>query len=96
MTSSCRRRNYAWPSRFAAGIFAQLDKSKLPNLKYLDPRLMAMIAGADPGNKYVVPWAWGTTGLGYNVTKAVQKLLGPNVPVDNWDILFEPEPISRS
>ena len=55
---------------------------------------MALVAGADPGNKYTVPWAYGTTGLGYNVTK-VQQILGKNVPLDNWDILFKPEYISK-
>lgn len=85
--------NYAG-KQIAAGIFAPLDKTKLPNLKYLDPQLMALVAGADPGNKYVVPWAWGTTGLGYNVTKA-QQILGKNVALNDWDILFKPENISK-
>jgi putrescine transport system substrate-binding protein len=85
--------NYAG-KQIAANIFQPLDKSKLPNLKYLDPTLMALVAGADPGNKYVVPWAYGTTGLGYNMTKA-QQALGKNVPLDNWDILFKPEYISK-
>ena len=26
-----------------------------------DPVLMKMVAKADPGNQYGVPWAWGTT-----------------------------------
>lgn len=84
--------NYAG-KQIQAGIFSPLDKAKLPNLKYLDPQLMSLVAGADPGNKYVVPWAWGTTGLGYNVTKVTQ-ILG-KVPLDNWDILFKPENISK-
>lgn len=73
-----------------AGIFQKLDKSKLPNLKHLDPTLMALIAGADPGNQYLVPWAYGTDGLGYNVTK-VRAILGKDVDLANWDILFKPE-----
>jgi putrescine transport system substrate-binding protein len=85
--------NYAG-KQIAAGIFTPLDKAKLPNLKYLDPQLMALVAGADPGNKYVVPWAWGTTGLGYNVTK-VQQILGKNVALNDWDMLFKPENISK-
>jgi len=84
--------NYAG-KQIAAGIFAPLDKSKLPNLKYLDPQLMALVAGADPGNKFAVPWAYGTTGLAYNVNKARQ-ILG-KVPLDNWDILFKPENIAK-
>jgi putrescine transport system substrate-binding protein len=85
--------NYAG-KQIAAGIFAPLDKSKLPNLKYLDPQLMALVAGADPGNRYVVPWAYGTTGFGYNLEKASQAL-GPKVPLDSWDVLFKPENLSR-
>ena len=84
--------NYAG-RQIAAKMFAPLDKSKIPNLKYLDPTLMALVAGADPGNQYVVPWAYGTTGLGYNETK-VQQILG-KVPLDNWDILFKPENLSK-
>ena len=85
--------NYAG-KQIAAGIFSPLDKSKIPNLKYLDPALMNLVAGADPGNKYVVPWAWGTTGLGYNVTK-VQQILGKGAALDSWDILFKPENLSK-
>ena len=85
--------NYAG-KQISAGIFSPLDKSKIPNLKYLDPALMNLVAGADPGNKYVVPWAWGTTGLGYNVTK-VQQILGKGAALDSWDILFKPENISK-
>lgn len=85
--------NYAG-KQIAAGIFSPLDKSKLPNLRFLDPTLMKLVAGADPGNQYTVPWAYGTTGLGYNVTK-VQKILGKDIALDSWDILFKPEYLSR-
>ncbi|MEJ0003334.1 MAG: polyamine ABC transporter substrate-binding protein [Pararobbsia sp.] len=85
--------NYAG-KQIAAGIFMPLDKSKLPNLKNLDPDLMALVAGADPGNKYAVPWAYGTTGLGYNVTKA-QAALGAATPLDSWDVLFKPENLAK-
>ncbi|WP_246257792.1 polyamine ABC transporter substrate-binding protein [Pararobbsia alpina] len=85
--------NYAG-KQIAAGIYEPLDKSKLPNLKYLDPNLMALVAGADPGNKYAVPWAYGTTGLGYNVTKA-EAALGKGTPLDSWDVMFKPENLSK-
>lgn len=79
--------------QIAAGIFTPLDKSKLPNLKHFDPQLMALVASADPGNRYAVPWAYGTTGLAYNVDKA-QRILG-KAPLDNWDNLFKPEIVSK-
>lgn len=77
-----------------AGIYQKLDKSKLPNLKYLDPELMRQVAGADPGNAHAVPWAWGTDGLGYNRTK-VEAILGKDAPLDSWEMLFNPKYISR-
>ncbi|WP_229708905.1 polyamine ABC transporter substrate-binding protein [Silvimonas iriomotensis] len=85
--------NYA-AKQIQAGIYMKLDKSKLPNLKNLDPVLMAQVAGADPGNQYLVPWAYGTDGLGYNVTK-VKAILGKDVDLANWDILMKPENLSK-
>ena len=73
----------------AAGIYAKLDKSKLPNLKYMDKSLMATAAKYDPGNEHSVIYMWGTTGIGYNV-KAVAKRLGDNAPTDSWSLIFDP------
>ncbi len=72
-----------------AGVYKELDKSKIPNYKNLDPDLMKRVAAADPGNKYAVIWMWGTTGLGYNV-KAIEKRM-PNAPVNSLDLIFKPE-----
>lgn len=72
-----------------AGVYQELDKSKIPNYKNLDPDLMKRVAAADPGNKHAVIWMWGTTGLGYNV-KAIEKRM-PNAPVDSLDLIFKPE-----
>lgn len=68
----------------------KLDKSKIPNLKNLDPTLMARLAEVDPGNDYAAIYLWGTVGIGYNVDK-VKAALGPNVPVDSWKVVFDPE-----
>lgn len=73
-----------------AGLFQKLDKSKLPNLKHLDPDIMALVAAVDPGNQYLIPWGYGTNGLGLNVTK-IREILGPDAPLDSWDLLFKPE-----
>ena len=58
---------------------------------------MALVASVDPGNLYAIPWGYGTNGLGYNVTK-VKQILGDNVDLGNWDILFKPRtpPSSRN
>jgi len=77
-----------------AGVFQPLDKSKLSNYGNLDPEIMARIAKLDPDNAHALNWLWGTTGIGYNVAK-VEAALGPNAPVDSWDLVFKPEYISK-
>ena len=77
-----------------AGVFQKLDKSKLPNYKYLDKDLMEVLASQDPDNAYGVPYMWGTTGIGYNVEK-VKEILGEDAPVDSWDLVFKPENLKK-
>ncbi|MDE1147622.1 MAG: polyamine ABC transporter substrate-binding protein [Azospirillaceae bacterium] len=67
----------------------KLDKSKIPNLKNLDPTLMARLAEVDPGNDYGVIYEWGTVGIGYNVDK-VKAALGTD-KIDSWKVVFDPE-----
>ena len=57
------------------GLLMKLDKSKLPNLKNLDPAIQAQLAKLDPGNDYLVDWLWGFTTVGINTDK-VKKALG--------------------
>jgi putrescine transport system substrate-binding protein len=73
-----------------AGVFQALDRDQIPNYKNLDPALMKKLENADPGNAHSIPYLWGTTGLGINV-QAVQKALGADVPLDSWDLLFDPK-----
>ena len=72
-----------------AGVFQKLDKSKLPNLKNMDPEIMQRVALHDPNNEHSIPYMWGTTGIGYNVDK-VKKALGTD-KVDSWAIVFDPK-----
>ena len=50
-----------------AELLEPLDLSLIPNVKNLDERFRN--AAYDPGNKYSIPWQWGTTGIGYDKTK---------------------------
>jgi putrescine transport system substrate-binding protein len=75
--------------QIAAGAYLPLDKSKLPNLKNLDPRLIALAATADPGNRHGVPYLWSVTGIGYNV-RVVERALGAAPPRDSLALLFDP------
>ena len=84
-----------YKTQIRAGAFTKLDKSQLPNMKNLDPRLMKKISDSiDPGNQYGIPYLWGTTGIGYN-KKAVEKILGENAPTDSWALVFEPENMKK-
>ena len=76
--------------QIVAGAYLPLDKAKLPNLRNLDPRLLALAAEADPGNAYGVPYLWSVTGIGYN-EELVAKALGPGAPTDTLALLFDPE-----
>lgn len=82
--------NHFMAKQIQAGAFQKLDKSKLPNLKNLDPKLMKQLDKVDPGNQYSVPYLWGTTGIGYNVDK-VKAILGDNAPVDSMALIFDPK-----
>jgi putrescine transport system substrate-binding protein len=73
----------------AAGGFAALDKKSLGNLKHIDPAILADLADIDPGNSHVIPYMWGTTGLGVNVAK-VRAALGDSAALDSWGLLFDP------
>jgi putrescine transport system substrate-binding protein len=76
-----------------AGAFQKLDKSKLPNLKNVDPDIMRRIALHDPGNQYGVNYLWGTSGVGYNAAKIKERM--PDAPVDSWRMLYDPAIVSR-
>jgi putrescine transport system substrate-binding protein len=76
-----------------AGAFQKLDKSKVPNLKNVDPDIMRRIALHDPGNQYGVNYLWGTSGVGYNAAKIKERM--PDAPVDSWRMLYDPAIVSK-
>jgi putrescine transport system substrate-binding protein len=76
-----------------AGVFRELDKTLLPNLKNQDPGLQAVVAKHDPGNAHSVIYMWGTTGIGYDALK-IAKIM-PDAPVDSWRMIFDPAVIAK-
>jgi putrescine transport system substrate-binding protein len=75
--------------QIAAGAYRALDKTKLPNLKNLDPQILALAATADPGNAHGVPYLWSVTGIGAN-TALLDRALGERAPRDSLALLFDP------
>lgn len=72
-----------------AGALQELDKEKLRNYANLDPEILAFLAQHDDGNRYGVPYLWGTTGILYNPKLVSERL--ENAPVGSLDIVFDPE-----
>lgn len=77
----------------AAGAFAALDRSQLPNYPNLDERFLARLAPYDPGNRLALPYAWGITGLGIDVARV--RALAPDAPLDSWSLLLDPRITAR-
>ena len=76
-----------------AGVFQTLDKSKLPNWKNLDPKILALQTEYDPDNAHAVPYLHSMNGFAYNVDMVKARM--PNAPVDSLDMLFKPEVVSK-
>jgi putrescine transport system substrate-binding protein len=76
-----------------AGVYQPLDKSRLTNLKNMDPELMARAAAFDPGNTHAINYLWGTDGVGYNEDKILAIM--PDAPVNSYDIFYKPEIVSK-
>ncbi len=79
---------YFLDRQIKAGVFLKLDKTKLPNLKYVWPEIAARLATYDPSNQYAVNYMWGTTGIGYNVAKARERL-GPDAKIDSLGLCVQ-------
>lgn len=63
------------------GQAQEIDFSTFENFENIDPKFLSLSESFDPGNKYSLPYFWGTVGILYNKS-AVKG------PVDSWDVLF--------
>ncbi|WP_321351914.1 polyamine ABC transporter substrate-binding protein [Halopseudomonas oceani] len=77
-----------------AGVYMELDHSKLPNMSNLNPELMKQMESIDPGSTHSIPYLWGTNGIGYNVEK-VEAALGGEAPPNSWALIFDPQYTSK-
>ncbi len=73
--------DYAIAKMKEENLLIPLDHSKIPNLTNIDPRFMDL--SFDPGNKYSVPYFWGTVGIIFNpeMTKGID--------FTSWDSLWD-------
>lgn len=76
----CFPSDYLIEKLVADDLLYAISKTNIPNLSNIDPRFLDL--SFDPGNKYSVPYMWGTVGILYNTTMVTD-------PVDSWNILWD-------
>src|SRR5512147_1919712 len=87
--------SYFGRMQLMGGLLRPIDRAQVPNWKNLDPAILEALAKIDPGNKYLVDWAWGYTTVGINVEKLKKALGDLPMPDDAWDLVFKPEYMKR-
>jgi len=70
-------------------LLAEINYENVPNISNIDPTYLKSAAEFDPGNKYSVPYCWGTVGLLYNKTMIKE-------PIDSWAALFDKDFIEKN
>ena len=65
-----------------ADLLAELNYDNIPNIKYIGQDYLDSASSFDPGNKYSVPYCWGTVGILYNKTMVDE-------PIDSWSAIFD-------
>lgn len=63
-------------------LLSEIDYSKIPNVKNIDPMYFTSSEVFDPGNVYSVPYCWGTVGILYNKTMVDE-------PITSWSSIFD-------
>lgn len=63
-------------------LLTEINFDNIPNIKNIGKQYMEQSRQFDPGNKYSVPYCWGTVGILYNKTMVDE-------PVNSWSILWD-------
>jgi putrescine transport system substrate-binding protein len=77
-----------------AGLYQSYDLGKLSGYANLDANILRTLADIDPQNDKLIPYMWGTTGIGINIDK-VKEVLGADAQLDSWSLLFDPETVEK-
>lgn len=68
------------PKMIDGGLLQELNKENIPNIAQMDEEYLNL--EIDPGNKYSVPYMFGTIGIIYDKNVVTEE-------VDSWDILWD-------
>ncbi|MES2433084.1 MAG: polyamine ABC transporter substrate-binding protein [Pseudomonadota bacterium] len=72
-----------------AGVYQKPDRAKLTNWDNLDPAILKIVEGFDPGNQYGVPYMWGSVGFTFNMDMVKERL--PDADLSDIGTLLNPE-----
>ena len=78
----CFPSEYIIEQLIASDLLLPLDMDKIPNAKNIMADKLEITNSFDPGNKYSLPYMWGTVGILYNTTMVEE-------PVTSWGILWD-------
>ncbi len=76
--------DYMMKKMILEGDFQEIPWDAMENKDNIGDKFYEFSSAFDPGNKYCVPYFWGTLGILYDTTKV-------KGPVDSWDVLFNGE-----
>ena len=76
------------PEFVRAGVYQPIDRARLANWGNLDPEILRIVEGYDPGNRHSVPYMWGSVGFTYNLAMIRERL--PNADLQSLDTIFDP------
>ena len=63
-------------------LLQEINFDNVPNISQIGESYMKWSEEFDPGNKYSVPYCWGTVGILYNTTMVEGE-------IDSWDVLWD-------
>ncbi len=64
------------------GLLQEINWDNIPNAGNIGEQYYVSSEEFDPGNKYSVPYCWGTVGILYNTTMVSE-------PIDSWSVLWD-------
>ncbi len=74
--------DYMIEKMIANDLLQEIHWENIPNVANIDPQYMNESQQFDPGNKYSIPYCWGTVGILYNRTMVTG-------PINSWSVLWD-------
>lgn len=81
------------PTMVQAGTYQPLDRTKLTGWGNLDPAILKIVEGFDPGHTHGVPYTWGSVGVTYNL--GLVRALLPDADLESLDVILNPESAAK-